>query len=173
MKIRAKITGTAPLLHHKCNLGTDEGVNKKKDEPHDGKKEAEKACYWDDDIGCYLPSCHIEASMREAAKNFKNKRSNHKNTVLSSVFIDDEKIPLGTREYDIDIRPVNIQRNKVLRHRPRFDKWSVEFVATVDEDRMSKDLFYDILVEAGATKGVGDHRPKFGRFKVDECEVAT
>jgi hypothetical protein len=171
MKIVAKIVGIAPLLHHKCNLEGDASKTGKKDEQHDGVEEAKKACYFDEEIGCYVPSRQVKASMREAAKNFKNKRGNHKATILSSVFINEEKLPLNTREYIVDVSPVNIQKNKVLRHRPRFDKWAVEFTATVDDQRMSAKLFKDILEEAGAVKGVGDYRPEYGRFKVEKCEI--
>ncbi len=101
---------------------------------------------------------------------FKGKgRGSLKATVLSSVFVDPEKIPLNKKTYDeIDVRPVVIQRNRVVKGRPKFNKWELSFTISYDEKRIKKERIAEILDEAGAAKGIGDYRPKFGRFKVVE-----
>jgi hypothetical protein len=43
----------------------------------------------------------------------------------------------------------------------------LEFTIKYDAERIGKDTLKQILEEAGATKGIGDYRPKFGRFKVE------
>ena len=94
-----------------------------------------------------------------------------KTTILSSVFVEPDKIPLNKQSYDeIDIRPVVIQRNRVVKGRPKFNSWELEFNIKYDEKRVKKDILRQILEEAGAIKGIGDYRPKFGRFKVERFE---
>lgn len=65
----------------------------------------------------------------------------------------------------MDQRMVVVQKKKVLRTRPRFSNWvaegTVNFVSPMDEDKI-KDAF-----EVSGSKGVGDYRPKFGRFTVE------
>ena len=107
--------------------------------------------------------------MRDTAKDFKAHRGRGtlKATILSSVFIDPDKIPLNKDTYDeIDVRPVVIQRNRIVKGRPKFNSWELEFTISFDEKRVKKGEIKQILEEAGATKGIGDYRPKFGRFKV-------
>jgi hypothetical protein len=121
---------------------------------------------------CYVPSSWIEAALRDTAKEFKGKgRSSLKGTVLASVFVDPEQIPLGRKDYDeIDRRPAVIQRQRIVKSRPRFNKWKVEFTINFDEARISKNTLREVLEEAGKTKGIGDYGPKFGRFDVVSFE---
>jgi hypothetical protein len=168
-KVKVKIAGVAPLLMNRFVMEqSDETKAKRRDEQYDPKDDAEKALYKDEKIGCYAPSTWIEACLRETAKEFKGKgKSSLKTTILSSVFMEPEKIPLNKETYDdIDLRPVVIQRNRVVKGRPRFNSWELEFAINFNEERIKKETLKQILEEAGTTKGIGDYRPKFGRFKV-------
>ena len=173
-KAKVKIKGIAPLLMNRFAMEKPEDTKaKRRDEQYDVKEEAEKALYKDDKIGCYAPSVWIEASLREAGKEFKSAkgRGTQKATILSSVFIDPEKIPLNKKTYDeLDVRPVVIQRNRVVKGRPKFNSWELEFTINFNEDRIKKDTLKQILEEAGVSKGIGDYRPKFGRFEVVKFE---
>lgn len=171
-EVKVKIVGVAPLLMHNRPLEKEEGKKaKRKDEQHDSVKDAEKALYKDEVIGIYAPSEWIEASLRETAKEFKVRRTSLKSTVLASVFVEPLKIPLNKQKYDeIDVRYVRIQRQGIPRSRPRFNSWELEFSIKYDGERIGKDTLKQILEEAGATKGIGDYRPKFGRFKVERFE---
>jgi len=168
--VNVKIVGIAPLLMNRFEMEkTDETKAKRRDEQYNVKDDAEKALYKDDKIGCYAPSTWIEACLRDTAKEFKGKgKASLKATILSSVFVEPEKIPLNKKTYDeIDVRPVVIQRNRIVKGRPRFNSWELEFTINFNEDRIKKDTLKQILEEGGATKGIGDYRPKFGRFKVE------
>lgn len=166
-KVRIKIKGISPLLSNKYTVQETSGKVGRKDEQRTSEGEANKSLYFDETIGCYAPSSWIEASLREAAKGFKQGRLNFKNTILASVFVDQEKIPLNKRTYDeIDVRGVVIQRNRIAKSRPKFNTWELEFDLSFDQDRISKETLQQILKEAGASKGIGDYRPKFGRFEV-------
>lgn len=165
--IKVKIKGTSPLLINRFKMEKDEG---KKDKKYIPEEEAQEKSYYDEEIGYYVPSSHVEACLREAAKNFKQKKSNYKNTILSSVFVSENKIPLGKKYDEIDQRFCRIQRQGIVRSRPMWNKWQLSFNIQYDEERISADKIKDILVEGGALKAIGDYRPKFGRFEVEEFE---
>ncbi len=171
MKIaKVRIKGTSSLLLHRFSMEPTD--NSKKDNQYNAEDEVKKHNYFDEEIGCYVPSTQIEASMREAGKNFKNGRASCKALVESSVFCEEEKIPLNKREPDeVDTRPVCIMRNKIIRHRPKYVNWQLTFHLRFDSDRLTAEKVKNILAEAGAVKGIGDYRPKFGRFTVEEFEV--
>lgn len=165
-----KIRGIAPLLMNKYSMEENEQEEaKRRDAQRDYARDADKALY-KNEKGCFAPSSWVEASLRETAKEFKGKgRGSLKNTVLSSVFIEPEEIPLNKETYDaIDRRPAVIQRQRIVRSRPRFDSWELEFVVNYDEKRINKEVLKQILTEAGMVKGIGDYRPKFGRFELVE-----
>jgi hypothetical protein len=67
----------------------------------------------------------------------------------------------------LDYRGVRNQAAKVMRARPRFDRWSVAVRLDVNEPVISCDDVVSALKIAGATIGVGDYRPRFGRFSVE------
>ena len=60
--------------------------------------------------------------------------------------------------------PVVIGRVKVLRTRPKFDEWSVDLTMIFDAEFMRRETLLDIVRLAGRRVGVGDYRPRFGRF---------
>ncbi len=166
--VEVKIHGVAPLLHNRFPMEQeDEEKAKRRDQKFDSKEDAEKAVYRNDQ-GCFVPSSWIEATLRETAKEFKGKgKASLKATILSSVFVEPEEIPMGKKTYDeIDRRPAVIQRQRIVKSRPRFNKWAIEFTVNFDETRIKKETLKQILEEAGKSKGIGDYRPKFGRFEV-------
>ncbi len=170
-KAIVKIKGISPLLMNRFVMEKDDAEAKRRDQKFDPKEDAEKALYKNAQ-GCYAPSTWIEASLRETAKEFKGKgRGSLKATILASVFVDPAEIPLGKNTYDeIDQRPAVIQRNRIVKSRPRFNSWELEFTISFNEDRIKKDTLKQILIEAGQAKGIGDYRPKFGRFEVVKFE---
>lgn len=163
-KIKIKIKGIAPLLMSRYN---DEEKTQKKTDVWDIKTEVDGAVYYDEKIGYYAPSTWIEASIREASKGFKGKgRSSLKGIILATVFCDEEKISLKKKYDEVDSRFARIQHNGIVRHRPRWNTWELEFTLNFDADRIAKETLLEIISEAGLMKGIGDYRPKFGRFKV-------
>lgn len=166
MKVKVKIVGTSSLLMHRFS-----GVKKdtKKDVQYTVEGDMADGLYQDEN-GCYAPSTWIEATLREAAKNFKKGKGNQKTTILSSVFVEEEKIPLKEK-YEPYTTAVVVQRNRILKSRPKFDNWSLEFTLNFDSERIDSSMLKNILVEAGAIKGIGTWRPKFGRFKVEKFDV--
>lgn len=65
-----------------------------------------------------------------------------------------------------DYRGVKVGTARVMRSRPIFGSWSVSVALEVDTEIIdSKDVIQAIAV-AGEKIGLGDYRPRFGRFTV-------
>lgn len=79
---------------------------------------------------------------------------------------------VGGRKTFVDRRGAGVQKARVMRTRPRFEEWSASFELQIDEDAMQPKDVHAALAEAGARKGIGDFRPKFGLFTVEKFEVS-
>jgi hypothetical protein len=177
-EIMVEIEGTTALLMNRfpeVEIRTPKA--KRTDEQYDIQKDVERALYKDDEIGCFVPNSWIEACLRETAKTFKAARGKGtlKKIVLASVFIEPERIALNKKTYDeMDIRPVVIMKNRIVRGRPRFNHWNLQFTLTYDENRIDYQTLRQLVGEAGVINGIGDYRPRFGRFHIvrfDEVPV--
>jgi hypothetical protein len=54
-----------------------------------------------------------------------------------------------------------------MRYRPIFRNWSLSATVMVNEDVVNLNEVKKALVDAGALIGLGDYRPRFGRFNVE------
>jgi hypothetical protein len=95
--------------------------------------------------------------------------------LAGSIMIEPEKIPLGTKDYEVDIRAVNIKGSRVLRGRAKIPKWKAEFYIIYDKTLLSDiKLLRTILEDAGVRVGLLDYRPQkggpFGTFIVTKFE---
>ena len=125
-----------------------------------------------------IPTTIIEASLIGAAKLSKL------GTLFKrSVEVVGLEIPLiynGPKDIDglwdkkfYDARSVKVGAAKIMRYRPRFNEWSLEFIIQFDEKNIDVHDVKKALIEAGTQIGICDYRPKFGRFDVvyaDEVE---
>lgn len=174
-RIDVEITGIAPLLQHR--FATEEhGVNssKSKKKVYDPKEEADKCLYKNDKGEIYQPSEHIFQAMVRASVDFKyEKKKSYKDVITSGILVQPEEIPLIVdSNYEIDARGVVIQRARVIRWRPRFNTWKLQFTIDIlDDENISIPVIKEILEKAGATKGIGDYRPRFGRFMVTQFKA--
>lgn len=178
-KVRAKIEGVEPgLLMHKFSAATEaeaqKNVKKSGKSIPTAEEEAEEGAYRLASGELCQPAEHIYQAMCKAATDFQIKgkgKKTYKDTVAGNVVITPEYIPHGTREFEIDARPVRIQRARIVRRRPHLAKWSLEFeIQVLDDDLLPVDVLNAILVKAGESKGIGDYRPRFGRFIVTKFE---
>jgi len=143
------------------------------------KEECEKKLYKNKEGKIIQPSIHIEGALIHAAADgdFKKKgRKTYKDFFKSSVIVEPQeiffKVPEDPENYEIDERPVVIQRNRVLAWRPKWSDWEFDFQIKVLQDEMIDDsTVKDILEYAGMYIGIGSFRPKFGRFEVTRFEV--
>jgi len=62
--------------------------------------------------------------------------------------------------------PARVQRNCIMRTRPMFREWGVRFQVTFNESLLNQHEIIDLLHLGGEQVGLGDWRPKFGRYIV-------
>ena len=140
------------------------------------KKQAERGAYRLDDGGLCQPAEHIYQALCKAAAQFRvpgQGKKTYKDAIKGNVLIDPEFIPHGTDTYKIDSRPVRIGRARVVRSRPHLPNWSLTFaVQLIDADAVPGEVLNSILVAAGQSVGIGDYRPRFGRFSVTKFKAA-
>lgn len=79
---------------------------------------------------------------------------------------------LWAAEKYCDYRGVSVNRAKVMRARPVFPGWSLTFSVQYDPDTIDGDAIETALEKAGQLLGMGDYRPRFGRFVVKEVSHA-
>jgi len=174
-KINVEIKGICPLLQHRFPE-EEHGVNasKKKKQRYDPKEEAEKALYTDEKGKIYQPSDHILGALIKAGTDFKYKgRKTYKEIIKAGVVIEPDAIPLEHKEWVIDSRNVVVQRSRIVRYRPKFNEWSLSFdIIIIDDDNIPISTINEILERAGTKVGIGDYRPRFGRFIITKFNVS-
>lgn len=181
---KIKIVGITPLLMHNGNLADpmSEGsqrlakaASKRQKTLEDHKAlsriEWENSLYLDEDERPCLPGEVLEACLCEGAKRFKLGKAAKGGVICDGNFpieYDGPKDRKALWEHGGFIKRagVRIQKNRVIRTRPMFPDWSCSFV--IDWDPLlvkDESQLIDIVKSAGLT-GVGDWRPKFGRFEI-------
>jgi hypothetical protein len=171
-KAKVIVQGIAPLLQNRFpDEEYPENAKKIKTKVYKDDDEAKKRLYLDGKV-VYQPAEHFVASMIGAAVNFKFEgKKTYKDAIDGGIFISPEKIPHKFQKWIIDRRPVVIQRSRIMRVRPKFEKWELEFDIECIDDRVTQEVVKEILEYAGLYKGIGDMRPRYGRFKVIKFDV--
>lgn len=67
----------------------------------------------------------------------------------------------------VDYRGVVVSRARVMRCRPHFPGWSLEAALAFDPTTIDKSQLLQALETAGNLVGIGDYRPRFGRFTIE------
>jgi hypothetical protein len=65
-----------------------------------------------------------------------------------------------------DRRGVVVQRARIMRTRPRFDNWKVTFEINYNSSILNESKIDEFVETGGIEIGIGDYRPKFGRYNV-------
>ncbi len=187
--IRFRLTGDAPILMHN-NQATDplhhlakamkkiSSVKSKTDEHHKELAwiEYQASIYFHADKGAYIPGHCIGAMIRDAARLSKKGT-----TVIRALQVLDEVNPLiydGPRSirklYDqnfLDRRPVGVNRSTVIRTRPMFPSWAVEFTATYEPKELDELQIIQFLEMGGKFIGLLDYRPTYGKFTAEQIPI--
>lgn len=186
MQIRITLTGTAELLMHNARLANPldpaakamKAVSSKRVKTDDDYEELARlehlgGLYLDPDIGPYIPGQNIERTLVDAGKVTKSGIK-----VTRGVFISTNVNPLsyaGPRDVEglwadenfRHVASVKVQQNRVMRCRPMFRQWRVSADGTLDTAVLSLDEFRSIADTAGSMIGLGDYRPRYGRFTAE------
>lgn len=148
------------------------------------EEEAKAGLYIVDGNYC-VPGIGVRNAMVAVASDWKpltgKKRGNLQSTIAHItvepeflVICDQKGKPKKT--YEIDTRRAVIQRQGILRSRPKFKDWTVTFDVVYDdaflplEEESIRELFTGLLNDAGKRRGLGDYRPErkgwFGIYSV-------
>jgi hypothetical protein len=169
-EFEVEVIGIAPLLMHRFVIEEHcEGSSRRKKKVYVAKEDAENCCYRNKEGQIYLPSEWFYASVVKAgSKQIYEGKQRYGSIFKSCLIVNPDKIILTPQEYEIDSRAVVIQKARVVRSRPRFEKWQAIFTIQVLEDELvSAQVLKEALDDAGMS-GVGDYRPRFGRFMVSK-----
>lgn len=61
-----------------------------------------------------------------------------------------------------------IKQNRVIRTRPIFWHWSARVTMEYEDTLLDADQLYEFATRAGFEVGIGDWRPRYGRFRVEK-----
>ena len=182
-KYQVCIEGTCPLLQHKFGMVAQvEAAQQVKmvSGQRDFSGEWKNTCYL---LGNEIvqPAEHIWQAMVRAGVNFVIKgrgRKTYKDMISRAVIVEPDLISFGiilpeeittdpSLPVYVDIRPVRIQRARVMRERLALRKgWQLSFELLCLDDQLPTEVLQAILTYAGESIGIGDYRPRFGRFRV-------
>jgi len=170
-KIKVKIKGTSPLLMNQYNVEAELERKKGKriNKRYDPKEEAAKAAYFSSKgkKELIIPAMVIYRAILGASSFHKIGKRSAKSILAGSLRIQDldggEEIRLGTDKYDIDTRPVVIQRSRVLKSRARLDSWEASFYIIYNDNLIAEAVIIKtVLEETGLRIGLMDFRPTNG-----------
>jgi hypothetical protein len=170
----ATIRGTAPLLMHRFSNEKDSTTPKKSGSQYNDREYAENALYKNEKGEIVQPALHIESAMVDAATNYRipgQSRKTYKQPFRGGVFIEPNLIPHKIPKWQLDLQSVVIQRSRIMRARPRFDEWELDFTILNIDERITSSIIRSILEDAGKFIGIGNYRPRYGRFKVIKFEL--
>lgn len=185
---KVRIQGTTAMLQHRFGEAAEGDAGKAsrnvlvvRGTP---REEAQKVCYQNQKGEFYFPGAAIGRLLREAGGGHKLKgtRKSAKYVVPAAVLVLDDDVTICNgdgkpiKDFEVDSRPVTIPATKgrIMRHRPRYEKWSAQFSLRVNETILPPDFVNVLLTEGGQQIGIGDYRPEkggpFGTFIVTGWE---
>jgi hypothetical protein len=177
------MTGTIPLLMHSSRLAdplnpiaraikTVSGKRIKSEEDYEEMARLEHggSLYFDADLGPFIPADNIWRALYDGAK-----KSKQGPRMKEGVFITSDVNQLeynGPRTVDglwmdknyCHTASVKVGTSRVQRTRPIFPNWKVSAYGVLDTEQLDLEGLKQIANTAGALIGLGDWRPRFGRF---------
>jgi len=187
--IRFRIKGATPLLMHSSQLSDPLNRytkalkkltgNRKKTEEHYiemGRVEMLGSLYWSKEYGLHMPGENIEACLIGAAK-FKKLGTAFKRgaqVVELACPLRGTGAPATAEEIAADdkfkfVKSVKVGTSRVMRTRPIFESWGTEFTVMFDPAQLQSEDIIEAVNTAGIMVGLGDWRPRFGKFDVVEA----
>ena len=178
------IKGIAPIICHNARLSDPlnewtravaeiSGKRKKTNADHEelARREWFGGLYLNEAGNPCIPGSNLERMLRDAAAKTKN----GKNVQAGAIVPDDaELIYKGPKVSEklwaageFQIRSsVKIGQQRVMRTRPCWKVWELVFTVLFDEEILNPAKIGEFVQTAGQYIGLGDWRPKHGRFEV-------
>lgn len=184
--VQVEVRGTTPLLVHRFGEDAEQGKATRAivSDNRDPRTEATKHAYIAANGTFYISAFSIPGCMGNAGANHKSKgsRKSLRFVVPSAVRMISDTITIlngsgPAKDFEVDSRPVTIPATKgrIMRHRPRFDKWGLKFDLLINDDLLALDMAQQLLTEGGQQIGIGDFRPEkrgpFGCFQISRWEI--
>jgi hypothetical protein len=183
--ITITLSGTATLLMHNGQLvDSFNPVNQAKkritgkparsktpdDELELRRLEFLGSLYSDPDVGPYVPGENIARCFRDAGALTRDGKN-----VVRGLFISTDINPVayeGPRDPEDlwkdenfrNVTPVKQGQGRIIRCRPQFRNWTVEAEGILDTNVLDFGALRRIATSAGQMIGLGDWRPRYGRF---------
>ena len=182
-------TGIRPMLMHNGLMAdptnpltkrikeiTSKGSKKLTESDHEERDrlEWEAGLYWSEENGLVIPSDNIERCIQLGAQ-----KSRVGKDIQAAVFCVQTEVPVkydGPKNKDklyadkrFQLRKgVAIQKARIIRLRPMIPTgWKLNFDLEFDDSIVNEKAVTKAMIDAGALIGLGDWRPKFGRFTVE------
>lgn len=189
--IKMKWTGIRPLVMHNGLLAdptnpnvvaikriTAKGSKKMTTADYEERDRLEwlGGLYWSEDVdGIAIPADNIERCMMEGAKKQRQGKDFAAAVFLEAAEVEVDHAMRGKSREQILANPgytlrkgCKVQLSRIIRIRPMIPTgWSLTFTAEFDETIVNGKDVIEAARAAGATVGLGDWRPKFGRFTVE------
>jgi hypothetical protein len=186
-EIRFKFTGVAPLIQHSSRLADPlddatralKAITSKKKKT-DADLEEMARLEWQGGLvlsaagRVCLAARQIEAMIYEAARSTRAGKDAQR-----AVYVEDDaelnfagskpgKFALDaaweSKNFSLRV-PARVQQARVMRTRPIFSGWSTDrVVVKIDKSGFDIKALVDVVILAGEKIGVGDWRPRYGRF---------
>ncbi len=185
-QLALKITGKAPMLMHSDRFANPldpltkahkELTSKRKKTDEDqiaiARSEFIGGCYWNKRSGFFMPAQNLDSCLIAAAKLQKlGVKFKQGVQVLEDELPLVGKLPatpekLWESPENIDARGVKVGQAKIIRYRPIFREWELNATVVFNPDVVSEGEVKKAIEDAGALIGLGDYRPRFGRFNVE------
>lgn len=178
-----------PLHPEAQKLKKITSLRKKNDEHYISMSKLEwtGGLYYDEEIGIHIPSKCIRGALKAAAR--KSRKGSQINGIIIDCAIGTPIIGLEkhTPETLFEIRNKNgeqshvfcehvvVNKARILRTRPIFNKWEIKFDVILDSDLCDEKDMRDFFDTAGFECGIGELRPQrltgtYGRFSVKEIK---
>jgi hypothetical protein len=193
---QVRIRGTVPLLQHRFapeQLGSLMQRATRPPGATDYSSEWSEGMYATADGHLHQPATHLEGALVKAAATFKIKGGGGKTWkdpiraycyVLPEQILhlrdhqpvkapSDDLLTYPTDYLSVSMMRVIVQRSAVARARLQIAAgWELAFALEVYDPQVSAEVVEQILREAGRAVGIGDFRPRYGRFEVIQFEVS-
>jgi hypothetical protein len=180
---RITLTGTDALLMHNARLSNPldpaaKAVKKltskrnKTDDDYEQLAQVEwtGGLYYDEDAGPYMPADNIWRCLYDAAKKHK-KGPRIKEGVLIATNVNPIAYhgPRDVKDLWADenfrhFSSAKVGMQRVTRCRPQFRTWRTAADGVLDENVLDLDELRQIAEVGGQLVGIGDWRPRYGRF---------
>jgi copper chaperone CopZ len=189
--LQLKLTGIRPLVMHNGLLADPtnphtlaikkicaKGSRKMTEADYRDRDKAEwlGGLYWSEELGgIAIPSDNIERCLQEGAK-----KSRLGKDFAAAVLVEESEVEIdhrmsGESREEMFSNPaytlrkgVKVQLSRIIRIRPMIPTgWSMRFTVEYDDGIVNESAIIQAAKDAGSLVGLGDWRPKFGRFSVE------